>query len=143
MRGGCKQNEWGEGVQTPRHPFSTRCFRSVLFVLDRTRPSRASGEGEYGSDPPFLTADAVSRGGGCKHGCKHPCKQSPPSPWGSLPSYLSLREGSSRPLAAGTTPNGAHVRLTSKPRPAVVPVFVGNREELSPLTPGRKVPFRP
>ena len=59
--------------------------------------SRASGEGLYGSDPPFLTAGAVSRWGGCLHRCLHRCLQSPPSPWGSLPSYLSLREGSPTP----------------------------------------------
>ena len=47
--------------------------------------SRASGEGLDGSDPPYLTAGAVSRGGGCQHRCQHRCQQPPPFSVGVAP----------------------------------------------------------
>ena len=69
-------------------------------------PSRASGEGLYGSDPPFLTAGAVSRGGGCLHRCLHQCLQSPPPlrggrsrriyPCGKAPTTACGRDGDER-----------------------------------------------
>ena len=53
-------------------------------------------EGLYGSDPHFLTAGAVSRGGGITPGITPGLTPTPPPAFGgSLPSYLSLREGSS------------------------------------------------
>ena len=51
---------------------TTRPFFAVLVRVFRPRPddtSRASGEGLDGSDPPFLTAGAVSRWGGCGTRC--------------------------------------------------------------------------
>ena len=79
----------GGGVSTaPPLPFFAGFVRS--FGAKPDSPRRASGEGLYGSDPPFLTAGAVSRGGGCLGtrclGTR--VRQSPPSPWGSLPSVF-------------------------------------------------------
>ena len=54
---------------------TTRPFFAVLVRVFRPRPddtSRASGEGLDGSDPPFLTAGAVSRWGGCGTRCGTP-----------------------------------------------------------------------
>ena len=82
QRGGCKQNRGG-GCKHPAIHFLPAFVR--FFRARPDDPSRASGEGEYGSDPPFLTAGAVSRGGGCKHGCKHPCQTPPPLSVGVAP----------------------------------------------------------
>ena len=56
-------------------------------------PSRVSGEELDGSDPPFLTAGAVSRGGGVYTRVYNP----PPLRGGRSRPYLSLREGSPTP----------------------------------------------
>ena len=50
---------WG----TPRLHFTPFLF--WFFVLDRTTRTAPAESGEDGSDPPFLTAGAVSRWGGC------------------------------------------------------------------------------
>ena len=114
--GGVSGKQWG-GVSGPTLPFFAGFVRA--FGAKPDSPSRASGEGLDGSDPPFLTAGAVSRGGGCQARCQAPCQTPTPSLWGSLPSVFIPAGRLPRPLAAGTTPNGAPVRLTSKPRPAV------------------------
>ena len=64
---------------------TTRPFFAVPVRVFRPRPDdtrRASGECLDGSDPPFLTAGAVSRWGGCGIWCGTPT----PPPGGSLPS---------------------------------------------------------
>ena len=79
-------------VSTDAAPLSAGFARA--FGARPDSPSRASGEGLDGSDPPFLTAGAVSRGVSVYTGVYPSVYNPPPSPWGSLPSYLSLREGS-------------------------------------------------
>ena len=86
---------------------TTRPFFAVPVRVFRPRPddtSRASGEGRDGSDPPFLTAGAVSRWGGVAPGVAHP----PPPGWGRSRPYVSLREGSPARARAGrsATPRG-------------------------------------
>ena len=58
-------------------------------------PSRASGEGTDGSDPPFLTADAASCGGGCGIRCGIGCGTPtlPASGGRSRPIYPSGKAG--------------------------------------------------
>ena len=99
------------------HPTAYTAGFVRAFGAKPDSPRRASGEGLDGSDPPRLLG-------------------------GSLPSYLSLREGSHDRLRPGRRRTARTVRLTSTNRPAAGS-FVENREEFSPLTPGRKVPFRP
>ena len=113
-----------------------------VFGPRPTDPNRASGEGLYGSDPPFLTAGAVSRGGGCTTRCTTGCTTPP-----------RLRGGRSRriypcgkapPTACGRDDDERHIRQTDEHKPSGCrALFVWNREELSPMIPGRKVPFRP
>ena len=64
-------------------------------------PSRASGEGLDGSDPPYLTAGAVSRGGGVNTGVNTGVNNPPPLRGGRSRPYLSLREGSHDRLRPG------------------------------------------
>ena len=64
-------------------------------------PSRASGEGLDGSDPPFLTAGAVSRGGGVYTRVYTRVYTPPPLRGGRSSPYLSLREGSHDRLRPG------------------------------------------
>ena len=74
-------------------------------------PNRASGEGEDGSDPPpFFTAGAAGRGG-VSHPVYHRVYHTPPPSWGSLPSYVSLQEGSPARTRAGRRdpPSGAMI----------------------------------
>ena len=56
-----------------------------VFRPEPDDPNRASGEEEDGSDPPFLTAGAVRRGGSVPPGVPPGVPHPPPS-WGSLPS---------------------------------------------------------
>ena len=60
-------------------------------------PSRAGGEGEDGSDPPFFAAGAARRVGGVPRRVPTPCPTRPPSPSGVAPVRIilaSLQEGS-------------------------------------------------
>ena len=88
--GGVGQIEIGGVGQAPPS------FTAGVVRVCGTRPddpSRASGEGRDGSDPPFSTAGAVRRvGGGAP---------TPPAKGGSLPSYVSLQEGSPARVRAG------------------------------------------
>ena len=70
-------------VSTDAAPISAGFARS--FGARPDSQSRASGEGLDGSDPPFLTAGAVSRGGECLHRCLHQCLQSHPLSVGVAP----------------------------------------------------------
>ena len=95
---------------------TTRPFFAVPVRVFRPRPddtSRASGEGRDGSDPPLLTAGAVSRWGGCGTWCGTP---TPPGGGRSRP-YVSLREGSPARSRAGrsATPRGP-MRDATHPR---------------------------
>ena len=68
---------------------TTRPFFAVPVLVFRPRPDdtrRASGEGLDGSDPPFLTAGAVSRWGWCGTRCGTWCGTPTPPPGGALPS---------------------------------------------------------
>ena len=59
---------------------TTRPFFAVPVLVFRPRPDdtrRASGEGLDGSDPPFLTAGAVSRLGGVAPVRMYPCGKAP------------------------------------------------------------------
>ena len=71
-----------------------------VFRPRPARPIRASGTGDDGSDPPFLTAGAVSRMGGCPTGCHARCH----TPLrGRSRQDVSLREGyPTRPRAGRT-----------------------------------------
>ena len=68
-----------------------RLFFAVAIRVFRPGPddpNRASGEGEDGSDPPFLTAGAVRRGGGCGTRRGTGWGTPTPPPGGSLPSVF-------------------------------------------------------
>ena len=70
---------------------ATPSFYAVSIVVFRPRPddtNRASGEWRDGSDPPFLTAGAVSRGGGCGTRWGTGWGTPTPPPGGSLPSVF-------------------------------------------------------
>ena len=61
---------------------TTRPFFAVPVLVFRPRPDdtrRASGEGLDGSDPPFLTAGAVSRLGGVAPVRMYPCGEGSPA----------------------------------------------------------------
>ena len=105
--GGVSQKRGG-GVSQTNFPF----FPVVIGVFrpSPTRPIRASGKGDDGSDPPFLTAGAVSRWGGCTTGCQARCH----TPYGVAPVVFIPAGRLTGPLAGRT-------------------VFVWNREGLSPL----------
>ena len=78
--------------------FLTIVVPSPLTYYYPARPCRYRGKGQDGSDPPLFAASAAIRAGVWGRGCYMvwgtPC---PPS-WGSLPSKLSLREGSEHPI---------------------------------------------
>ena len=74
---------WGgvpktEGV-VYHHPTAYTAVFVLAFGAKPDSPRRASGEGLDGSDPPFLTAGAVSRVGGCTTRCTTWCTTTPPS----------------------------------------------------------------
>ena len=80
--GGVPKTAWGVSHATRRFfPVVVRGFRPRPDA-----PNRASGEGEDGSDPPFLTAGAVRQGGRCPTQCPTGCPIPPPPLGGSLPS---------------------------------------------------------
>ena len=81
-----------------------------VFRPSTARPIRASGKGDDGSDPPFLTAGAVSRWGRCTTGCQARCH----TPYGVAPVVRIPAGRLTGPLAGRT-------------------VFVWKREALSPL----------
>ena len=101
---------WG-GVSTHRErgvSTDTLPLSAVAVWVCRPRPddpNRASGEGEDGSDPPFSTADAVRRWGGCQPRRQRQCQHSPPPLGGSLPSSC---------LPAGRLPGPRAGRTTSR-----------------------------
>ena len=100
-RGGVAIREWGVW-------HTTRPFFAVPVRIFRPRPDdtrRASVEGLDGSDPPFLTAGAVSRWGWCGTRCGTP---TPPPGGGRSRPYVSLREGSPARARTGrsATPSG-------------------------------------
>ena len=76
----------GGGVR--HRPFHFHAGFVRVFRSRPDDPNRASGEGEDGSDPPFLTAGAVSRWVGCQARCQAPCQTPHPPPVGSLPSVI-------------------------------------------------------
>ena len=69
-QGGVYQKENGGVYHTPIH-FSAGFVR--VFRPGPDDPNRASGEGRDGSDPPFSTAGAVRREGGCTTRCTTGC----------------------------------------------------------------------
>ena len=94
---------WG----TPRLHFTPFLF--WFFVLYQDDTNRASGEGLDGSDPPFLTAGAVSRWGGCGTRWGTGWGTPTPPPGGSLPSVF---------IPAGRLPGpraGRTIRHTERP----------------------------
>ena len=91
QRGGATQNE----VRGATHPPSIfRCVCSGFAVSVRVfrpmpaDPSRASGEGKDGSDPPFFAAGAARLWEGCTTRCYMGCNTFPPRQAGSLPSEI-------------------------------------------------------
>ena len=71
-------------------------------------PRRSSGKGQDGSDPPFFAAVSASGEGGCF--CR--CFTVHPPLWGSLPSHLSLREGSEHgPQAGADAPEASSMKM--------------------------------
>ena len=85
------------------HPASVS---AVVVRVCRPRPAdpnRASGEGEDGSDPPFLAAGAARRRRGCQARCQAPCQTPPPPFGGSLPSSGIHAGRLPGPHAGGTT----------------------------------------
>ena len=100
-QGGVLQKHMGGGVTSPRP-----CSAVVVRVF-RPRPddtNRASGEGEDGSDPPFVTAGADRRWGGCYTRCSLWCYTRPTPSGGSLPSVC---------IPAGRLP-GPHAGRTTR-----------------------------
>ena len=90
---------------------TTRPFFAVPVRVFRPRPDdtrRASGEGLDGSDPPFLTAGAVSLGGGCGTRCGTWCGTPTPPPGGVAPvrMYPCGRGSPARARAATATIRG-------------------------------------
>ena len=76
-----------------------------VFRPRPARPIRASGTGDDGSDPPFLTAGAVSRMGGCPTGCHARCH----TPSGVAPVRMYPCRKADRPARwpDGPPPRGA------------------------------------
>ena len=72
-------------------------------------PSRASGEGTDGSDPPFLTADAASRGGGVASDVASAVAHPPPRQVGVAP-VLFIPPGRLAGPRAGRTNRNAERR---------------------------------
>ena len=104
--GGVSGNQWG-GVSGPPLPFLAGPVR--VFRPRPDDPSRASGEGLDGSDPPFLTAGAVSRWGGCQARCQAPC-QTPPLAFGGVAPVVFILAGRLPGPRAGRT-----IRHTERP----------------------------
>ena len=74
------------------HPAPVSAVVVRVFRPGPDDPNRASGEGKDGSDPPFFTAGAVRRAGGCQPRCQAPCQTPPPPSGGSLPSdHVAIR----------------------------------------------------
>ena len=129
------------GVSTDTAPLPAGFARAFGAKPDST--SRASGEGLDGSDPPFLTAGAVSRGGGVSTLVSTLVSTIPPLSVGVAPVSIYPCGKAPRP-ARWPDDDERREHPTDEQTPADYrPLFVWNREELSPMTPGRKVPFRP
>ena len=62
---------------------------SHLAVVDRPASDDTAGTSRTIATPPFLPLYRHAGGGVCSRVCSKPC----PPLWGSLSSYLSLREG--------------------------------------------------
>ena len=89
------------------HPAPVSAVVVRIFRPGPDDPNRASGEGEDGSDPPFFTAGAVRRAGGCQPRCQAPCQTPPPPLGGSLPSSCVLAGRLPGPPAGRTTSSDA------------------------------------
>ena len=83
------------GVYHCRLPLSAVSLR--VFRPEPADPSRASGEGNDGSDPPFFAAGAARRVGWCNTWCNTRCNTFPPRHAGSLPSEIILAGRLRRP----------------------------------------------
>ena len=76
------------------------------------RPYRTRGAGKDGSDPPLFAASAARREGVCYTVCYMVCYKPQTPLLGSLPSNLSLREGSEPgPLAGANAPEANSLRI--------------------------------
>ena len=109
-RGGVPHKHRGVVPQAPSlcAPVFPRLFRERASF-----PIRVSGEGQDGSDPPFFALPAERQGGGATEGATEGATPgvtySPPLLGGSLPSYVSLREGPPRRRQADTAPRSGGV----------------------------------
>ena len=83
-------------------------YRSCLLATTRPDRGRTRGAGKDGSDPPFFAVSPANRAGGCYRGCYTPC----PPLMGSLPSDLSLREGSEHePQTGAEAPEACPMKM--------------------------------
>ena len=82
------------------HPAPVSAVVVRVFRPGPDDPNRASGEGKDGSDPPFFTAGAVRRAGGCQPRCQAPC-QTPPPPSGGVAPVLTYPCWKAPPPASG------------------------------------------
>ena len=89
---------WGGGVY--HHPTAYTAGFVRAFGATPDSPSRASGDGLDGSDPPLFDRWRGQSRGGVYHPVYHRVYHHP-SPWGSLPSYVSLQEGSQADARGG------------------------------------------
>ena len=105
QRGGCNKNSGG--VQHTTLPISAVALG--FFRDNPADPSRASGEGNDGSDPSFFAAGAARRVGGCNTWCNTRCNTFPPCKAGSLPSEI-IHAGRFRrpPTGASGRADGRH-----------------------------------
>ena len=71
-------------------------------VRDRASiPSRVSGEGQDGSDPPFCAAVAARREGGVEHRVEHPAEHPPPAVGGGRSRRIYPCGKANRPAVGG------------------------------------------
>ena len=94
------------GVYHAHLPFSP--VSVWVFRPKPADPSRASGAGKDGSDPPIFAAGAALRWGRCTTSCTTPCYTHPPAKLGSLPSEIILAGRLRRP------PTGASGRADER-----------------------------
>ena len=101
---------------------TTRPFFAVPVLVFRPRPDdtrRASGEGLDGCDPPFLTAGAVSRWGGCGTSCGTWCGTPTPQPGGVAPVRMYPCGKAPRPARGpDDQPHRAARYVTHSPAPS-------------------------
>ena len=100
------------GVDLWQHSFSYVAVLRLLVCHYPARSFRTRGAGRDGSDPPFFAASAARRAGVCGRVCGTVCGTPCLPPLGSLPSKLSLREGSEpEPHAAADAPEAGPMRI--------------------------------